>query len=90
MFLTTHHLTITDHNGKTIRGKVFYMQPQEERWHTDYAEVHFVTLEWLDTYRYQAVYVTLMQSTRSFFLVHNYQLVEGGAYLFEGPFERTS
>ncbi len=53
---TSHHLTVTDHDGNTIRGKVTYLQPVAERWHKDYAEVHLVTSDWLDPYRYPATY----------------------------------
>ncbi len=86
---TNHHMTVTDRSGKQIRGKVVYMQPKEERWREGSAVVHIVTSDWLDPYRYEAVYVTPVQSVAGTYTVVRYGEVDG-QWLFIGTFERNS
>ena len=49
-------VTVTDRDGKQIRGTVVYIQPKKERWRVDHAIVHLTTNDWLDPYRYEAIY----------------------------------
>src|SRR5215217_5679960 len=69
---TNHYVTVTDRHGKQIRGKVVYIQPKEQRWREESAEVHIVTSDWLDPYVYPAVYIMPAQSVAGTYSVHSY------------------
>jgi hypothetical protein len=81
---TNHHLTITTQYGKQIRGEVVYIQPTAPR----SAEVHILTIDWLDAYRFKAVYTTPTQSGSGFYSVHGYASADD-QWLFRGTFERA-
>src|SRR5215217_2041745 len=85
---TNHYVTVTDRHGKQIRGKVVYIQPKEQRWREESAEVHIVTSDWLDPYAYPAVYVMPAQSVAGTYAVHSY-IREGDQWRFMGMFERA-
>ena len=85
-----YQLTITDANGKQVRGKVVSLQPKHEQWHEGHTTVHIMTIEWLGPYRFPAIYRTPEQLVSGFFTIHHYQILGDGAYVFEGTFERAS
>jgi hypothetical protein len=86
---TNHYVTVTDRRGKQIRGKVVYIQPKEQRWREESAEVHIVTSDWLDPYAYPAVYVMPAQSVVGTYAVHSY-ISEGDQWRFMGIFNRDT
>ncbi len=80
---------MTDQHSAQIRGKVVYLQPKAERWREANAGVHIVTRDWLDPYRYEAVYVTPVQSFAGTYTIVRYSDAEG-KWLFMGVFERAT
>jgi hypothetical protein len=87
-----HILSITARRGKQIRGEVIYAQPVAERATSgtdqDIAEVHITTCDWLEPYRYPAIYNTPKQSVAGIYAVYRYSL-EDGVYSFEATFAKT-
>ena len=79
-----HLLTVTNQYGKQIRGEVVYIQPTLPR----SAEVHILTVDWLDAYHYKAVYTTPTQTASGFYSVHGHASVDG-QWLFRGTFDRS-
>jgi hypothetical protein len=87
---TTPHLVIIDRHGAVIHGKVVYIQPVEDRWLEDTAEMHFMTSEWLEQYRYSAVYHTVTEAVSGFFTAYKSKQVEDNDYLYKGMFEKIA
>ena len=85
-----HHLAIFDRYGATIRGKVVYIQPVEERWIEDTAEIHFRSSDWLAQHRYSAIYHTATESLLGFFIAHKSRQVEDSGYLYQGMFAQVA
>ncbi len=82
---TNHHLAITDHHGKQIRGKVVYLQPKANRWRPHTAIMHIVCSDWLNLGAYPAIYVTPAQSTAGCYAVYAYADADG-QWLLNGSF----
>ena len=84
-----HHITVTDRDGKQIRGTVVYIQPKKERWREDHAAVHITTHDWIDPYRYEAIYTAPGHSFKGFFMAVSYKSDEKHGWLFKGTFEHV-
>jgi hypothetical protein len=85
---TNHHLHITLPDGKSARATVVYVQPNDERWREERAEVHIVSADWLDSYTYPAVYTTPTQSVSGTLFVYGYA-DHNDQWLFKGTFTRA-
>jgi hypothetical protein len=88
MHPTNHYVTITDRDGKQIRGKVVYIQPKEERWREHSGVVHIVTSDWLAPNTYPALYTSPTQSVSGTYSVHTY-IGEDDQWRFMGTFDRA-
>jgi hypothetical protein len=82
--MPTYSLTITDQQGKQISGRVVHVA----RIMPGKAVVHFITSMRLDSYRYEAVYTTLGQSVKGFYMPFDYEMTPLHGYLFKGTFEQ--
>jgi hypothetical protein len=87
---SNHHLAIFDRYGAMIHGKVVYIQPVEERWNEDTAEIHFRCSDWLAQHRYSAIYHTATESLFGFFTAHKSRHVEDSGYLYQGMFAKVA
>ena len=76
-----HHLTIVNRNGILIRGEVVFVYATLDA----SSEVHIVTRDAPDSYKYAAVYCALMRSVTGTYIVPS-RVNENGQWLCKGIF----
>jgi hypothetical protein len=76
-----HHLTIVNRNGILIRGEVVFVYANLDA----SSEVHIVTRDAPDSYRYAATYSTPMRSVSGIYIVPT-RVNQHGQWLCKGTF----